>query len=317
MTAESTVGVLIHDNVTMIDVAGPADVFHHANGFGANYRTLLISSDGADAVASNGLRLHADCSVADAPAVDTVIVPGAYGMVNGPLPRDLVAAVTTLSTTARRTASVCTGSFLLAEAGLLQHRKATTHWTQLRRFQHAYPDVHVDDDVLFVRDGDITTAAGIGSGVDLALSFVEDDHGPALAHNVVRQMVLHMQRPGGLPQLSTAARAAVPVDRPLRALLDAITSDPAQELGLPDMARIANVSVRQLARLFDDELGTTPARYVTDVRIETAQALLQRGVGVAATAERSGFGNEERLRRAFTARLGISPSVYAAQSTAG
>lgn len=304
------VGILVHDNVTMIDVAGPADVFHHANAFGANYQTVLASVDGRDATASNGIRLRADVSVSDAGALDTVIVPGAYGMVTRPFPRELVDAVATLTAATRRTASVCTGSFLLAHVGLLDQRRATTHWTQLQRFRASYPQVQVLDDVLFVRDGPIITAAGIGSGIDLALTLVEDDHGPEVARQVARQMLIFTQRPGGLSQFSVAARASVSGDRPLRVLLDAVVADPAQRYSLADMARMAHVSTRQLARLFHDELGTTPARYVEDVRLEAAQALLQKGHTAASAAQLSGFGSAETLRRVFVSRLGVSPSVY-------
>ncbi|MDG6107697.1 GlxA family transcriptional regulator [Dactylosporangium aurantiacum] len=305
------IGILVHDNVTMLDVAGPADVFGHANAFGANYRTVLISVDGCDATASNGLGLRAGVAFADAGPLDTVIVPGAYGMVDRPLPASLVDAVATLTASARRTTSVCTGSFLLAQVGLLDGRNATTHWGQTQRFRAAYPRVKVQDDVLFVRDGSIITAAGLGSGMDLALTLVEDDHGPAMARDVARQMLIFMQRPGGLSQFSARSRASVPADRTLRVLLDTIAADPAARYSLAEMARVASVSTRQLARLFHEELRTTPTRYVESVRIEAAQAFLQHGHTVAMAAKLSGFGSAETLRRVFVARLGVSPSGYA------
>lgn len=307
-----TVAVLVHDGVTMMDVAGPADVLAHATSFGARYETRLVSVDGCDAVASNGLTLVAGGSATATGPLDTVIVPGAYGMLTRPFPPALVDAVRDLAQRARRVASVCTGSFLLAEVGLLDGREATTHWSQSGRFRAAHPRVRVPDDVLFVRDGPVITSAGIGSGVDLALGMVEDDHGPGLARQVVRQMVLGMQRPGGLSQLPATSRAAVAADRPLRRLLDAVAADPSGRWSQDEMARYAGVSVRHLSRLFREELDTTPARHVEDVRLELARAFLQQGHTVAATARRTGLGSAETLRRVFRRRFGVSPSVYQA-----
>ncbi|UFS58624.1 GlxA family transcriptional regulator [Subtercola endophyticus] len=305
------VGILAHDDVTMIDIAGPADVFSHANSFGADYETVLVSPDGADAVMSNGLVLRVGVAAADVAGLDTVIVPGAYGMVGHPFVPELVAAVDQLTALSARVASVCTGSFLLAEIGMLNHRKATTHWTQLQRFRARFPAVDVQDDVLYVRDGTITTAAGIGSGLDLALTFVEDDYGPDLARKVARQMLIFTQRPGGVSQFAAASRFAPTENRPLRALIDAVVSDPAADHSVAAMARRSHVSPRQLARLFHEELAVTPARYVETVRLEAAQMFLQRGLTVQAAAELSGLGSDQTLRRVFLSRLGYTPSVYA------
>jgi transcriptional regulator GlxA family with amidase domain len=306
------VGILVHDNITMIDVAGPADVFHHANAHGAAYETMLISPDGGDVTASNGLRLSASHAAGNAPKLDTVIIPGAYGMVTRPFGQPLTDAVTALTRDAARIASVCTGSFLLAQIGLLDHRRATTHWTHAARFRKVFPLVDVQPDALFVRDGNIITAAGISSGVDLALSLVEDDYGPDVARAVTRQMVVFMQRPGGLAQCSVRSKDSVAPRNPLRPLLDAIAADPAADYPLARMASLAGVSTRTLARLFRDQVGTTPAQYVESTRVESAKALLRAGHTVSSAAVRSGFGSAETLRRVFAARVGVSPSAYAA-----
>jgi transcriptional regulator GlxA family with amidase domain len=307
------VGILIYRDITMIDVAGPADVFTHANRYGANYATTLISVDGADTTASNGLGLQAHCGVAEVESLDTLIVPGAYGMVSEPFAPELVEAVRTLSGRSRRIASVCTGPFLLAEVGLLDGRKAVTHWDQTERFRRAFPEVDVQDDCLFVHDGDVITGAGIGSGLDLALDLVEDDHGADVARRTARQMVIFLQRPGGMSQFPAASRlasASVSGDKPLRRLLDAVAADPTADYSSEAMARIALVSTRQLSRLFQDELGTTPAKYVESVRLEAAQMALRNGHGVAQAARLSGFGGPEQMRRVFVSRLGVSPSLY-------
>lgn len=313
--APRRVGLLAHDNVTMIDIAGPADVFSHANSFGANYETVLLSPNGDDVVTSNGLALRVSASAAEVCDLDTVIIPGAYGMVGHPFTSSLVNTVDHLTSVSHRVASVCTGAFLLAEIGMLDYRRATTHWSQLERFRLRFPNVEVQDDALFVRDGIITTAAGIGSGLDLALTFVEDDHGPDLARQVARQMLIFMQRPGNLSQFPAASRYSAAESRPLRALTDAIVADPAADHSLAGMALRAHVSTRQLARLFSDELAVTPSRYVETVRIEAAQSLLQRGHTVQAAAALSGLGSDQTLRRLFLSRLGYSPSIYAERTS--
>jgi transcriptional regulator GlxA family with amidase domain len=301
-------GILIYDDVTMLDVAGPADVFHHANAFGAAYETTLISTHGRDVKASNGLRLRADCAASDAPVLDTVIIPGAYGMITKPFEGPLVDAVKRLTQDTGRIASVCTGSFLLAQIGLLDHRSATTHWTQAERFRRLFPLVDVKPDALFVRDGNVITSAGVSSGIDLALALVEDDYGPHVVRKVARQMVIFMQRPGAQSQFSAPSRASVATDNPLRKLLDVIAADPAANYSVARMATIAHVSSRKLARLFHDDIGTTPARYVELVRIEAAQTLLQNGHTVASAAALSGFGSAETLRRVFVSRVGLRTS---------
>jgi transcriptional regulator GlxA family with amidase domain len=304
------IGILAFDGVTMIDVAGPADVFSHAGRFGAAYEVTVLSPDGTDVRSSTGMKLHADSSAAEAGPLHTVLVPGAYGMVDEPFDPALLEAVELLAHGAERVAAVCTGAFLLAEIGLLDGRKATTHWRQAEKFARRYARVLVQPDALYVRDGHIMTSAGVSSGIDLALAMLEDDHDPRAARDVAEAMVVFMQRPGGLSQFSAPSRRHVARNHPLRTLLDAIAADPAGDYTVPSMAAFAAVSTRQLTRLFHDEIGTTPARYVELVRLEAAQSLLQGGDTVAAAANRSGFGSAETLRRVFVNRLGVTPAVY-------
>jgi len=165
-------------------------------------------------------------------------------------------------------------------------------------------------DALFMQDGSIITSAGISSGVDLALFIVEEDYGPEVARAVVRQMVIFNQRPGGQSQRSVAARVGVPRDHALRKLLDRITADPGADYSIDAMAAMTNLSASSLARLFQEGANTTPGRYVETVRIEAAQAMLQRGTTVAAAAAASGFGSAETMRWVFTQKIGMSPSLY-------
>jgi transcriptional regulator GlxA family with amidase domain len=303
------VGILVHDNVTMIDAAGPADVFHHAVMFGARYETLLVSADGRPVRASNGLTIHADTAASQVGRLDTVIVPGAYGMVDRPFDPAMLQAVRELAERSRRVTSGCTGSFLLAHLGYLDGRRATTHWTRTDLFARSFPRVRVQRDALFVRDGDLITSAGVSSGIDLGLAIVEDDHGPAVARDVARQMVVFLQRPGEQQQLSAASRTPVPRDNPLRRVIDAIAADPASDYSVGRMAQLAAVSPRTLNRLFRSVLNTTPTRYVELVRLEAAQAHLRHGATTTRAAALSGFGSAETFRRAAHRWTGTSPTA--------
>lgn len=296
----------------MIDAAGPADVFHHAGMFGASYQTLLVSADGRPVRASNGLTIHTDVAAGEVERLDTVIVPGAYGMLGRPFDPALLQAVHELTLRSRRVTSVCVGSFLLAHLGYLDGRRATTHWTRTDLFARTFPRVQVQPDALFVRDGNVITSAGISSGIDLALAIVEDDHGPTVAQNVARQMVVFLQRPDGQPQLSAPSRAPVPRDNPLRRVIDAIATEPSGDYSVGRMAQLAAVSPRTLNRLFRSHLDTTPARYVELVRLEAALTHLQNRVTVARAAALSGFGSAETLRRVARHRMGVSPSAWIA-----
>ncbi|MFI6040223.1 GlxA family transcriptional regulator [Nocardia sp. NPDC051321] len=310
------VGVLVFPGVTLLDVAGPSEVFTEANRCGANYRITLISPDGAPVRSSTGLRFDVDHAAEDLRELDTLVVPGSEELVSAPLPDELVCSVTRLTERAPRVASVCTGAFALAAAGLLDGRRATTHWRHAATLQRRNPGVEVDPDAIFVTDGPIMTAAGISAGIDLTLHLVEQDHGPALARDVARSLVVFLQRPGGQSQFSVPIRTPAPRDNTLRTLLDTMHADPTRAYTVPVLAGLANTSPRQLTRLFRRELGTTPARYLERVRLEQAQMLLDQGHSVTTTAARSGFGSDDTLRRAFQHHLGIPPSTYQHRFTA-
>jgi transcriptional regulator GlxA family with amidase domain len=309
------VAILVYDNVTLLDVAGPTDVFAHAGLFGASYETVIVSPDGRDATMSSGVTLRVDRSPEELGSFDIAIIPGALGMVGRPFDPALLAAVKIVIAKSRQVTSVCTGSFLLAQVGALNGLRATTHWNRIEQFRKSYPSVRVRSDALFVRDGSVITSAGVSSGIDLALALVEQDFGPDVAGQTVRQMVLFMQRPGGLSQFSSRARSVLAADNPLRPLLDAISADPAADYSLARMGAVAGVSPRTLTRLFREQLGTTPARYVEQVRIEAAKVLLLHGSSVARSARLSGFNSAETLRRVFVNQVGVSPSVYASTAT--
>jgi transcriptional regulator GlxA family with amidase domain len=313
-TGPLTVTVFVFPGVRLLDVTGPIEVFASANDFGGRYRLRMVSEDGADVITSAGVRLSPGLSVDDVrEPCDVLMIPG------GPewetLIKDdaLLDVVRHLNEKARCTASVCTGAFLLAAAGLLDGRRAATHWRNSRQLALRFPAVQVEPDAIFVRDGQMMTSAGVSAGIDLSLALVEEHYGARVARAVAKDMVVFMQRPGGQSQFSVRSRAPHTRQEMLRRVLDAVVEDPAADHTLSAMARRAGVSARHVTRLFRDEVGTTPARYVEQVRMEAAQAMLETGDDpMAVVARRTGFGSPESLRRAFARRLGVTPSAFRA-----
>jgi transcriptional regulator GlxA family with amidase domain len=311
--AEREVVIVVYDGVQLLDVAGPLEVFDGARRARAGaYRTTIASVGGQDVTTSTGARLGVGADLADLPGdIDTLVVAGGWGFPDAADDTGTVDAVRRAAARARRVCSVCTGAFLLAAAGLLDGRRATTHWAYCDELARRYDAVTVEPDAIFVTDGDIVTAAGVTAGVDLALSLVEQDYGVALARLVARWLVVFLQRPGGQSQFSTWAQGAVPNHDALRELLIDIAADPAADLSIPAMAARLSVSIRHVTRLFLRELGVTPGRYVERVRVEAARMQLESNCdGVEAIAGRCGFGNGDSMRRAFLRQLNVAPSAY-------
>ncbi|MER7844966.1 DJ-1/PfpI family protein [Kitasatospora sp. NPDC096077] len=308
------VAFLVFDGVTLLDVSGPLEVLHESGRLGHPYATVLVSPSGGTVTASNGVALAATAAPEDVGPLDTLVVAGAdhlaaEGPDGGP-DEALLAAARSLAERAQRVASVCSGAFVLAALGLLDGRRATTHWRHARALELRHPRVRVEPDALHVRDGRYHTSAGISAGIDLALALVEHDHGPDTAREIARELVVFMQRPGGQSQFSTALATPPARGELLRTLTDAVLADPAADHSLPAMAATAAVSTRHLTRLFQAELHTTPARWVERVRLDRAQQLLLDGHSITATARHSGLGSDETLRRAFARHLGTTPTEY-------
>ncbi|NAS26410.1 helix-turn-helix domain-containing protein [Herbidospora sp. NEAU-GS84] len=303
------VGFVVFDGVTLLDVSGPAEVLHQAGQAGRPYELVLVSASGGQVTTSTGLPLSGVVTAAEAGPVDTVLVAGGDLLAERPLDPGLLATARTLASGATRVASVCTGAFVLAELGLLDGRRATTHWRHAGVLARRHPLVRVEPDAIHVRDGRFVTSAGISAGIDLTLALVEDDHGAEAARRIARELVVFLQRPGGQSQFTAATTPPAGHDV-LRVLIDSVLADPAADHGLPAMAAAAAVSTRHLTRLFHTELGTTPARWVERVRLEHAQRLLLDGHSVTAAARDSGLGSDETLRRVFDRHLGITPTAY-------
>ena len=221
--------IVVFDGVKLLDAAGPAEVFAEANRFGADYRLQLASVDGQDVTTSIGTRFAVTERISSIDSVDTVLVAGGHNLVGRPIDPALVAALRAVPGRTRRLASICTGSFILAEAGLLSGRRATTHWRHAALLARAFPDVDVEPDAIFVRDGDVFTSAGVSSGIDLALAMVEQDYGSALVRDVARSLVVYLKRAGGQSQFSVLVEADPPPESALRAATDAIVADPAAD----------------------------------------------------------------------------------------
>ncbi|MFI6156829.1 GlxA family transcriptional regulator [Kitasatospora sp. NPDC051170] len=303
------VAFLVFDGVTLLDVSGPLEVLHVARA----YETVLVSPGGGPVTASNGVVLGATTAPDGAGPFDTLVIAGADHLATEGPGEELLAAAARLTGRARRVASVCSGAFVLAALGLLDGRRATTHWRHARTLALRHPRVRVEPDALHLADGRFHTSAGISAGIDLAFALVEHDLGAETARGAARELVVFVQRPGGQSQFSTALATPPARSGLLRTLTDAVLADPAADHGLPAMAAAAAVSTRHLSRLFQAELGTTPARWVERVRLDRAQQLLLDGHGVTSAARLSGLGSDETLRRAFARHLGTTPSEYRAR----
>jgi transcriptional regulator GlxA family with amidase domain len=304
------VGILVFDGVKMLDVAGPAEVFAEANLSRGAYRISMVSPDGADVTTSIGMRIPVDAAAGDTARYDTVLVAGGEVFPANPVPDGLREAARLLADRTTRIASVCTGAFVLGAAGLLDGKRATTHWKHTAELARRHPLVSVQPDAIFVRDGFTSSSAGVTAGIDLALALLEEDHGEELTRAVARSLVVYMRRAGGQSQFSAPLLGPGPRTPVLQLVVDAIRSDPTAPYTVTTLAERARVSPRQLTRLFHEELDTTPAKYLELVRFELAKAYLDAGHSVTQAAQLSGFGSSEALRRVFIAHLRIPPSRY-------
>ncbi|MET8907843.1 DJ-1/PfpI family protein [Micromonospora sp. NPDC004551] len=304
------VAIFVYDGVTLLDVAGPAEVFKEANRFGADYRIVLLSPTGADVTSNLGIRVAVDGGVTSEPAFDTVLVAGSDLYPRERVPAHVADAARIPAAAAGRVASICTGAFILAAAGILDGKRATTHWRVAHELAARCPTCRVEPDAIYVRDGTTYTSAGVTAGIDLALALVEEDHGPDLARGVARALVVYMQRAGGQSQFSAPLQGPPPRSPALRTITDLVTANPRGHYSLAELAKHLNVSTRHLTRLFHDELATTPARYVEVIRFDLARALLDQGHTATQAATLAGFPSYESMRRVFARKLSISPAAY-------
>jgi transcriptional regulator GlxA family with amidase domain len=313
------VEVLAYPAVQLLDVTGPLQVFASANDFMAKageprpYAIRLVAPGGRSIEASAGVALVTDPLSPHATGIDTLIVAGGEGFNAASANTVLIDWVRERTGQARRTVSICTGAFLLAAAGVLDGRRAATHWLYCAELARRFPAVQVESDPIFVRDGSIWTSAGVTAGIDLALALIEEDLGRAMALTVARYLVVFMKRPGGQAQFSEALSLQSSEDT-FGALHDWISKHLAEDLSLPVLASHAGMSERSFSRHYAESTGLTPARAVERLRVEGARRLLSdTRLPVKRISQRCGFGSEETMRRSFLRLLSATPQDYRAR----
>lgn len=309
--------VVSFDRFQLLDLAGPVEVLRTATLLGASpgYRTVMATVDGAPARSESGIVIAADTSLPrlrrGRARIDTLLVVGGLGARRAAADQAICRDVAALARRADRVASVCTGALVLAAAGLLDGRRATTHWASCEQLAAAHPSVEVISDRIYVRDGAVWTSAGVTAGIDLALALVEEDCGAELAHSVAGWLVVFTRRPGGQAQFSAQLRAQPARTPAIAALQRWLPDHLADDLGVEPLAARAAMSPRTFARSFRAETGTTPAAYVETLRVEAARGLLETSsLGVPAIAAAVGLHRVETFHRAFRRRCGTTPDSY-------
>jgi transcriptional regulator GlxA family with amidase domain len=311
---ERRIVVLAYDGVQSLDVVGPVEVFSVAtqHRIVRPYRVEVVGPTGAPITTTSGIVLQPAGALADGRGpVDTLVVAGGEGVHAQRRDPAVVAGVRALAGRARRVVSVCTGTFLLAEAGLLDGRRVTTHWGWCRHLAREFPTLTVESEPIFVQDGDVYTSAGVTAGIDLCLALVEADHGRELALSVARQLVVFLKRPGGQAQFSSHLSAQLAERDAVAEVQTWIADHLDEDLSVARLAARAAMSPRHFARVFRADTGVTPARFVERARVEQARTRLeQSSVGVEEIAHACGFGTPETMRRAFLRALWVAPSEY-------
>ena len=310
--------ILAFPGVQPLDVIGPAEVFAGADAIsgGGSYRVEVVAkSPDPIAVPSAGYSLLPKLTTARCRGpIDSLIVAGGVGVRTAEQDVELIRWIRSAARRARRVTSVCSGSFLLARAGLLRGRTVTTHWASADELARRHPELVVDPNPIFVRDGDVWTSAGVTSGMDLSLALVEEDLGREIAVEIARWLVLFLQRPGGQAQFSSHLSTQLAERRPLRELQCWIADNLDGDLRVEALAERAAMSPRNFARFFSREIGMTPAAYVEELRVERARQLLEdSGDPIDLISARCGFGTPETMRRAFGRRVGVAPAQYRAR----
>ncbi len=317
------VAMLAFPGVQVLDAMGPLEVFSRTERWLRDqglrkdraYEVELLGLEAGPFPCSSGVGLVAARGYREVGrGLDTLMVAGGLGVRDCLEDRALLAWIRTQAAQVRRLVSICTGSFLLAEAGLLEGRRATTHWEHLAPFRENYPGTEVDPDALYVKDGAVYTSAGVTAGMDLALALVAEDFGRRVALEVARELVLFLHRPGGQAQFSAQLSTQLAEREPLRELQAWIADHPTADLSVAALAHRAAMSERHFTRVFTEEVGMGPGRYVDRIRLEVARRLLEeadRGLDQVASA--AGLGTSESLRPAFLKAFGVPPGAYRAR----
>jgi transcriptional regulator GlxA family with amidase domain len=309
------IAVLVFPGVQMLDVTGPLDVFSEGarqSGQPDAYQFDLIALDEGPITASNGMVFQPSCTIDTAPSgIDTLLVAG------GPRVRELESNQRLMhwllrqADIVRRLGSVCSGAMLLASAGLLDGRHVTTHWNISHHLARSFPNVNVEPDCIYIRDGSLYTSAGVSAGMDLALALVEEDLGRETALKVARELVMFLKRPGGQSQFSAHLAAQTAERSSIRALQEWVLENLDKDLSIDRLATQAGMSVRNFSRQFKNDTEMTPADFVEGARIDAARRMLEDSpTPLKRVAAKAGFHDPNSLRRAFVRRLGVTPGDY-------
>ncbi len=313
------VALTAYDGVSLLDLSGPLEALRVASTYDDRpadrliYECSVVSVRGGPVMTSDGVALLTDPVAAlDRSRVDTLVVPGALDVEDTLRDRDLVAWVRERAPHARRVTSVCAGAFVLGEAGLLDGRRAVTHWRHCARLAERYTSARVEPDAVYVRDGAIWTSAGVTTGIDLALALIEDDCGRDVAMHVARVLVVYLRRSGGQSQFSALLQAqAEGADDRFGILERWIAENPQSDLRVERLAERVGMSTRNFARRYAETRGRTPSRAVEVFRVDAARRLLETSdAQMGEIAKRCGFRDEERMRLAFARQIGVSPRAY-------
>ena len=309
-----TVVLVVYNGAELVDIACVTSAFQLATKLGCDpgYAVRVASHDGADIESTSGLVLRVDAGLGELEeSPDTLVVTGGWGHVDAIGNRRLIREVRRLAAGSRRVVSVCTGAFVLAEAGLLDGRRVTTHWHYADDLAERYPAIHVDADPVYIYDGQVATSGGVTASLDLTLALIEHDHGPEVARGVALGMVTYLHRPGNQAQMSIFTKTRRPEDEILRTVVDHIVADPSGDLSVAALAARVNVSARHLTRLFRERQGETPAAVVRRIRVEIAARLLATtDLSLTLVARRCGFSSVEALRQAFVTKYETSPRTF-------
>ncbi len=300
-----------------LDAVGPFEVFAGATtalsslGRAGGYRVTLASSSGDNVQSESGLELGTVPLPPVGERIDTLVIPGGSGTTAACGDTTLVSWIRAVAPTCRRVATVCSGAFLGAEAGLLDGRRVTTHWARAEELSAAYPSLVVDPDPIYIRDGKYWSSAGVTAGIDLALALVQEDVGVEVAQTVARWLVMFLHRPGGQSQFASPVWVPRAERSTVRAVQTLVESAPGGDHRLPALAAAAAMSVRHFTRVFTAEVGESPSRFVERVRLEAARNELETTSDtLELIATQCGFGTAETLRRVFQRRLGVTPDSY-------
>ena len=305
--------VLVFPGFQLLDAAGPVAAFEVASRYRDAHYALKIAAARPGAIGSSSGVSWLCQPLPPAKQVDTLLVAGGDGVDAAMLDERTRRFVRRCVDGGARVASVCSGSLLLASTGILNGRKATTHWSRSDQFRRQFPQVHLDAERIYVNDGRIWTSAGISAGIDLALALIADDLGERVARAVAKQLVVYYRRPGGQSQFSALIGMSGASGR-FKPLLNYVRENLAAPHRVSDLARHANMSARHFARAFHAETGLTPAKAVEKLRVEAARAALESGaISLKCVADECGFGDAERMRRSFQRLLGVPPSTLRAR----